>query len=136
LTPIQRTSSYLALFLPRSRLPPRSTLFPYTTLFRSSNPFHPGSEGTYYAQARKTGTTCAPGPRTAVSYKVYQAPSVRDETLYLCSGSSVILDSGVENMNYHWSTGATSRTISVSDTGVYSVNINTSKGCSSTKTIE
>lgn len=101
-----------------------------------SNPFHPGSEGTYYAQARKTGTTCAPGLRTAISYTVYQAPSVRDETLYLCSGSSVILDSGVENMNYHWSTGATSRTISVSNSGIYSVNINTPKGCSSTKTIE
>ena len=102
----------------------------------NSNPFYPETSGTYYAEAHKTGTSCAPGPRTAVEFTIYPAPAPQDEVLYLCTGTSIELDAGLENQQYEWSTGATSRSITVSGAGIYEVKITNSLGCSSTKTVE
>lgn len=102
----------------------------------NSNPFYPEAPGVYYAEAHKTGTTCQPGPRTAVKFSIFQAPQTVDELLYLCSGTSLQLDAGLADLQYLWSTGATSRNISISNAGVYSVEITNPQGCSTTKTFE
>jgi len=45
----------------------------------------------------------------------------------ICSGESVILNAGSSNASYSWSTGATAPSITVSNPGTYSVNVN--NGC-------
>ena len=50
-----------------------------------------------------------------------------DDTL--CRGESVTLDAGPGYASYLWSTGARSQTITVSETGQYSVIVATSLGC-------
>jgi hypothetical protein len=50
----------------------------------------------------------------------------------VCPGAFAILDAGAGFASYHWSTGATTRTISVSPSGTtsYSVTVTNSSGCS------
>lgn len=102
----------------------------------NSNPFYPETSGTYFAEAHKTGTTCEPGPRTAVRYIVFQAPEVADESLYLCTGASIELDAGLDNLQYQWNIGANTKSISISEPGSYTVELTNSQGCKSTKTFE
>ncbi len=45
-----------------------------------------------------------------------------------CEGDSVILDAGIFN-SYLWSNGATSKTVVVKTTGIYSVTVTNSSGC-------
>ncbi len=47
-----------------------------------------------------------------------------------CQGTNVLLDAGNPGMTYQWSTGATSQTINVNTTGVYSVTVTDPGGCS------
>ncbi len=51
------------------------------------------------------------------------------------SGQTLVLDAGNPGCTYHWSTGDTSKTISVSLTGTYYVEVS-NKGCISTDTIK
>jgi gliding motility-associated-like protein len=48
-----------------------------------------------------------------------------------CAGGSVTLDAGAGYTAYHWSTGATSRTITVTTGGTYTVTVTSSTGCTS-----
>jgi len=52
------------------------------------------------------------------------------DTLFLCAGETTTLDAGGGYISYVWSTGASSRTISVSQTGTYSVLVTNEAGCS------
>jgi gliding motility-associated-like protein len=52
----------------------------------------------------------------------------------ICFGSSVILDAGPNFSSYLWSTGETTRTITVSSAGIYSVSA-TRWGCSTSDTV-
>jgi gliding motility-associated-like protein len=53
-----------------------------------------------------------------------------------CTGTSVTLDAGTLGDTYRWSTGATTRTIPVSQTGRYTVTVTDSRtGCSSSDTV-
>lgn len=47
-----------------------------------------------------------------------------------CSGGSVTLDAGAGFSTYHWSTNATTQTISVTSSGTYTVTVTNSTGCS------
>jgi len=47
----------------------------------------------------------------------------------VCSGASVTLDAGPDFADYRWSQGARTRTISVTDEGTYSVQVQTAGGC-------
>lgn len=98
--------------------------------------FVPPAEGTFYAEAVKSGFNCGPGPRTSVTFKVLKRPEVNDESRQLCAGSSIELDAGAGNYSYSWSTGAVSRIISVAQPGNYSVTITNTEGCSAAKTFE
>jgi gliding motility-associated-like protein len=47
----------------------------------------------------------------------------------MCSGSTAVLDAGYPGAAYLWSGGQTTQTISVSSTGIYSVTVTESTGC-------
>lgn len=52
-----------------------------------------------------------------------------DKALPLCPNQSVILDAGAGFSSYKWSTGATTRTITVSAAGVFNVEVADAAGC-------
>lgn len=94
------------------------------------------AEGTYYAEAVKSGYSCEPGPRTSVSLTIFTKPSLNDESRQLCAESEIQLDAGTGNFSYSWSTGATTTLIDVDEPGNYSVTLTNSSGCSATKNFE
>lgn len=65
---------------------------------------------------------------------------IENETLYLCTGESIILSADIGFDYYLWSTGETSQSISVDMSGTYTVeignsyNINSVQNCTTTKT--
>ncbi len=96
----------------------------------------PDNQGSFYAEAVKTGSNCTGSLRTSVSLTINETPQVQDEVLQLCENGELQLDAGVENMQYEWSTGQTSKGITVSEQGNFSVIITTNKGCNATKNFE
>lgn len=98
----------------------------YTTPILSSNT-------TYYAEA--SNNNCIYGTRTPVNIEIYPLPVVTDETLPLCQGQTITLDTGIAGMTYSWSTGEATQTIPVNKGGTYTVVVTTPQDCSSTKTI-
>jgi Ig-like domain CHU_C associated/Secretion system C-terminal sorting domain len=89
------------------------------------------STTTFFAVAI-TDCPSIPEPVTATVIVVPQVSLGNDTTIQ--SGSSFILDAGPGYDSYLWSTGATTQTISVSNTGVFYVEA-LLDGCSSTDTI-
>ncbi len=69
--------------------------------------------------------------RDTVSIIVNQSPTVSLQPTFVCQGYSVSLDAGNNGSAFSWSTGETSQTISVSDSGNYSVVVTSQNGCSS-----
>lgn len=102
----------------------------------TGNAFVPSEEGTYYAEAVKTGFNCTPGPRTAVTLTVNSKPEVLDEVLQLCKGSQISLDADSGNYIYLWNTGESSQSIIIDQPGNYWVRITNASGCSGTKNFE
>jgi gliding motility-associated-like protein len=98
--------------------------------------FTPDHQGSFYAEAVKAGFNCEGSIRTSVSLTINETPQVQDEVLQLCENGELQLNAGIENMQYEWSTGQTSRGITISDQGNYSVIITTNGGCSVTKNFE
>lgn len=87
---------------------------------------------TYYVEANNNGCIST---RTAVFVQVNQIPIVTDETKFICENSFVILNAGITNVSYLWSTGATTASISVTTPGTYTVTVINSINCSNIKTI-
>ncbi len=58
--------------------------------------------------------------------------SANPNNYIVCQGNSVTLNAGNPGMNYLWSTGAGTQTISVNTTGSYSVTVTDAGGCSTT----
>jgi gliding motility-associated-like protein len=67
---------------------------------------------------------------TVVSGPAKPVVAVNGNTV-ICETGTVVL-TGPSGFNYLWSTGATTRSISVSQTGVYTLQVSTSGGCLST----
>jgi gliding motility-associated-like protein len=90
---------------------------------------------TFYAEANNKN--CLSLTRTPFQIEIYPLPPVLDEQLALCVPNSIMLDAMVPNMTYKWSTGETSQNITVSNYGVYSVNVtsNPPENCTNKKTI-
>ena len=98
--------------------------------------FTPTKEGVFYAEAVKAGFDCAGSIRTEVNLTINETSQVKNEVLQLCANGELQLDAGLENMQYEWSTGQTSRGITISEQGNFSVTITTNAGCSAVKNFE
>ena len=94
-----------------------------------------GSSTTYYAEAFNNG--CSNGNRVAVDVIVYTPPVVADQEVTKCKSSTATLDAGVYGMIYLWSTTETTQTITVSTSGIYTVDVTSPapENCTSRKKI-
>jgi gliding motility-associated-like protein len=94
-----------------------------------------GSSTTYYAEAFNNG--CSNGNRVAVDVIVYTPPVVADQEVTKCKSSTATLDAGVSGMIYLWSTTETTQTITVSTSGIYTVDVTSPapENCTSRKKI-
>ncbi|HEY9185666.1 MAG TPA: T9SS type B sorting domain-containing protein [Salegentibacter sp.] len=105
-------------------------------LQENSRSFIPPEEGVYYAEAIKTGFECAASKRTPLKLEIYELPEAEEEELQICAQGVLELDAGLDVSAYEWSTGETTRKISVSTPGNYKVALINSNGCSAIKNIE
>jgi gliding motility-associated-like protein len=87
---------------------------------------------TYYAEANNNG--CLSLSRTAILVTVAILPIIKDEFYEICENKKIVLDAGVSNYSYQWSTGETSQTIETIGLENYSVVITSPNNCSKTKT--
>jgi len=90
---------------------------------------------TYFVEAFNNG--CSNGSRVPVDVFVYTPPVVVNQEIPKCKSSTVTLDAAVPRMIYLWSTGETTQTITVSTTGIYTVDVTSPapENCTSTKKI-
>ena len=102
-------------------------------LAENTKTFYPVEEGIYYAEAIKVGYDCAASTRTAVKFIVNNVPDLQQENLNLCPESGLLLDTGLNNYDFLWSTGETTSSIIVDSAGNYSVEVITNDGCIATK---
>lgn len=105
-------------------------------LLEANNNFETSIAGTYYAAANSPKIECASLSRTAITLTVNLPPSVEDESLEFCEDTTMILNADLNNVSYEWSTGATTKEITVGEPGTYTVLLTDLNGCSATKTIE
>lgn len=89
--------------------------------------------GTYHVTV--TGVNgCVTRDTIVVSLK--NAPTVAlGADLNICTSDTVTLDAGNTGSTYLWSTGATTRTIRVSNAGTYSVTVTGTNGCTGTDAV-
>jgi gliding motility-associated-like protein len=78
--------------------------------------------GEYWAKVTSQNG-CSYSDTINVAYVSAQQVNLGNDSS-LCIGSSITLNAGVSNMQYQWSTGATSQIITVSQTGLYWVRVN------------
>ena len=107
---------------------PIATGLTYTTPILNQNT-------TYYIEGNNNG--CPSASRIPVTVLVVASPIVTDENVILCEDSFLLLDAGLTNVTYLWSTLQTTKTISVTTPGIYTVKVTTlpPQNCSSIKTI-
>ena len=55
--------------------------------------------------------------------------------LFVCRGTPVVLDAGINGTIYQWNTGQTTQTINVSASGTYAVTVSTQNGCTGIDTV-
>lgn len=88
-------------------------------------------EGVYYLTASHLCGSIV----DSIQVNLYPAPQINlgnDTTL--CLGQSIVLDAG-ENANYFWNLGDTTRNITVSNNGIYSVTVTNTFNCVKTENI-
>ncbi|WP_373058295.1 T9SS type B sorting domain-containing protein [Zunongwangia sp. H14] len=102
-------------------------------LAEATSSFIPQNEGTFYAEAVKSGYECEGSTRTAVTLVINELPEVADETLQICSEAGINLDAGISGLSYFWSTGDTGQSITVNSAGEYQVRVTTPQGCEALK---
>jgi gliding motility-associated-like protein len=89
---------------------------------------------TYYVEGNNNGCI---SNRIPITILVYPLPIVTNEIEILCENKTLILDAGISNVSYIWSTSETTKLITVSTPGIYNVTVTTPfpQNCSSTKTV-
>ena len=106
-----------------------------TILQSNSVAFTPSNAGIFYAESY-TLSTCVSTNRTAVQLTMNPIPAiVQNETAILCETKSVLLDAGINNVTYNWSTTETTKSISVTSPGTYTVTVTSPNDCTNLKTI-
>jgi PKD repeat protein len=71
-------------------------------------------------------------PKTCTQTPVIPLPTL---PVYLCETKDTVLDAGNPNMEFKWSTGETTQTITVSEAGNYSVDVTNAQGCSQSASV-
>lgn len=89
------------------------------------------SAGTYSAKITSTDG-CEINSSTNVILRPLPVPNLGNDTS-ICDGDQIPLDAGNPGYTYLWSTGATSQSISASDSGTYSVTVTTPYNCVNTE---
>ncbi|WP_431244074.1 T9SS type B sorting domain-containing protein [Flavobacterium sp. P21] len=94
------------------------------------------SDTIYYVEANNND--CRSTARTPIKIEIIPLPDVKNEEVVLCAPNSAILDAGISNMSYLWSTGEMTQKITVSQLGTYFVDVtaSTQGNCSNRKTIK
>jgi gliding motility-associated-like protein len=87
---------------------------------------------TYYVEGNNNGCL---SNRIPTTISVYPLPVVTNENAILCENKTLTLDAGISNVSYLWSTSETTKQITISTPGTYSVTVSTQQNCSNTKTI-
>ena len=107
---------------------PLATGLTYTTPILNENI-------TYYIEGNNNG--CLSASRIPINVMIIPSPIVTDENKLLCEDLSLLLDAGLFNVTYLWSTLQTTKTITITTSGVYTVKVTSTPpyNCSSTKTI-
>ena len=96
----------------------------------ASTTVSPGST-TSYVVTVTNGSGCI--ARDTVQVIVHLPPALTLQNMFVCTGSSTILDAGISAASYIWTpTGDTTRTITVSSGGTFSVTATSSYGCVAT----
>lgn len=87
----------------------------------------------YYAEANDEN--CISQNRTPIMVTIYELPNVSDQEVEICEGKSATLNAGISNMQYIWSTGETTQTITSKGLSNYSVIVTSlaPQNCSKTK---
>ncbi len=83
--------------------------------------------GTYWVETTD-GLGCSSIDTVVVAAAPKAILDLGRDTL-LCAGCSLVLDAGAGFSSYQWSNGATTRTITVTQGGFYSVTVRNSSGC-------
>ncbi len=93
------------------------------------------STGGIHAVAIKSTTGCVTRDSTQVVMRPLPVVNLGND-IAICIGASVTLDAGASPHSYLWSpTGDTTQTITISDSGAYSVRITTAFHCQKTDTV-
>lgn len=87
--------------------------------------------GTYTASIRSIHG-CILNSSTNVVIRPLPVPSLGNDTS-ICAGAAILLDAGNTGYSYLWDNNATSQTITVSDSGTYTVTITTPYNCTLTE---
>ena len=95
----------------------------------------PTVSGTFYAESISDNLQCPSESRTALNYTINPIPQVTDESVEICDGSAIMLSADLDNLSYLWNTGETTKEISITTSGEYSVIVTNTEGCSNTKNI-
>jgi hypothetical protein len=89
-----------------------------------------GQAGTYIVDVTDPATNCTGSDTILVSQSFLNVNLGPDLTL--CDGESATLDAGTGPTGYLWNGGATSQTITVNQSGTYSVQVTDALGCTAT----
>lgn len=91
------------------------------------------SNTTFYAEA--VNNSCGSTERVEIIVLVDEVPVTGpDEQVVFCRGDSAELNAEVTNVTYLWSTGQTTPSITVYQTGIYTVEVTNAAGCSAIRT--
>ncbi|RQO31549.1 hypothetical protein DBR32_06215 [Taibaiella sp. KBW10] len=94
--------------------------------------------GMYYVTVTDTNT-CSSADSIIVNVSLRPIVDLEANGTNFCIGGSKVLDAGPGGENggdYYWTTGATTRTITVVDPGTYIVYVTTNQGCLTVDTVE
>ena len=95
------------------------------TITKSTNPVRPFDlYNTFFKWV--IGYPECPSPRLPLSYTV-SIPVTLEDSAYTCS--DFVFDTGLTGMKHSWSTGSTNTSITVSEPGLYWVEIDNEQGC-------
>lgn len=86
--------------------------------------------GRYSVRVAESGGCAGSSAEIEVTFNPNPRPSIAGRLYRICVGESVILDAPDGYVSYRWSTGETTRNISVHSAGVYFVEVIDANGCS------